>query len=531
MTAHEVPQDPGQVKHVPVLIEEVLAGLQIYPGAVLIDCTLGGGGHTERLLDCSAPDGRVLGLDADPAALRRVDARLGQAVRDGRLIAKQAFFQDVAVVAARYNFDQVDAILLDLGVSSFQLETPERGFSLMLPGPLDMRFDPQQGESAAGIVNEWQEAEIADVIYRYGEERRSRRIAREIVRNRPITTTAQLAEVVERAMGGRKGSRIHPATRTFQALRIAVNAELAQLERALPQCLDLLRPGGRVAVISFHSLEDRIVKQWMSGEASDFVRDPMHPYGGHERMPTLRLITPKPVTATPEEIFSQPAKSFGQAAHRRTDLTAAKKSEARMYQRGAATSAPSTSLSNASISATVEGVESWQAPSAPGWFDAMRQAFALPTTARGFGVFLLVLLLLAAATFMQVLLSAQILDAEMRVGEMQAKLDSIDQRSAEVAWEIAMVSQLGNVAGRARSAGFVPVLEPTYVERPAIALDASSVPGPQPFFAELPPTTEDAVGGSPGEWLGTAEGTTRQTVSHAWSRVVAGVDVLRSIGQ
>ncbi len=306
MAAHEVPQDPDQAEHVPVLVEEVIDGLRIRPGSVSIDCTLGGGGHTAHLLDASAPDGRVLGLDADPAALRRVALRLGPAIQDGRLAMVQSFFRDVAGIAGESQFQQVDSILFDLGVSSFQLETPERGFSLMQDGPLDMRFDPLQGESAAEIVNEWEEAEIADVIYRYGEERRSRRIARAIVHHRPITSTDHLAHVVERSLGGRKGSRIHPATRTFQALRIAVNAELAQLELALPQCLDLLRPGGRLAVISFHSLEDRIVKRWMLGEASDFVRDSMHPFGGHERTPTLRLITRKPLTATAEEIISNP---------------------------------------------------------------------------------------------------------------------------------------------------------------------------------------------------------------------------------
>ncbi len=289
-----------------MLVEEVIGGLRIRPGSVSIDCTLGGGGHTAHMLDASAPDGRVLGLDADPAALRRVGLRLGPAIQDGRLVVVQSFFRDIARVAGENKFQQVDSILFDLGVSSFQLETSERGFSLMQAGPLDMRFDPQQGESAAEIVNEWEEAEIADVIYRYGEERQSRRIAKAIVHHRPITSTDHLAHVVERAMGGRKGSRIHPATRTFQALRIAVNAELAQLESALPQCLDLLQPGGRLAVISFHSLEDRIVKRWMLGEASDFVREPMHPFGGYDRTPTLRLITRKPLTATPEEIISNP---------------------------------------------------------------------------------------------------------------------------------------------------------------------------------------------------------------------------------
>jgi 16S rRNA (cytosine1402-N4)-methyltransferase len=176
----------------------------------------------------------------------------------------------------------------------------------MQPGPLDMRFDPDRPTSAADLVNTLKEDELADLIFRYGEERRSRRIARYLVRERPITTTAQLAQIVERAVGGRRGERIHPATRTFQALRIAVNQELDQLEAALPQMLHLLRPGGRLAVISFHSLEDRLVKQWMQAEARDFVQDRHHPFGGVAHTPTLRLITPKPITPSAAEIARNP---------------------------------------------------------------------------------------------------------------------------------------------------------------------------------------------------------------------------------
>jgi 16S rRNA (cytosine1402-N4)-methyltransferase len=189
----------------------------------------------------------------------------------------------------------------------------------MAAGPLDMRFDPQQPISAADIVNHWPEAELADLIYRYGEERHSRRIARFLVARRPIETTDQLARLVEQAVGGRNASRrrgvpgagiggapIHPATRTFQALRIAVNQELAQLENALPQTLELLRPGGRLAVISFHSLEDRIVKQWMQAEAGDFVHDRFHPFGGTARTPALRVVTAKPITPTSQEIERNP---------------------------------------------------------------------------------------------------------------------------------------------------------------------------------------------------------------------------------
>lgn len=295
--------DPG---HIPVLLDEVLAGLQLQPGGTAIDCTLGGGGHTAHFLAQTAPTGRVLGLDADPAAIERVSNRFAEEIAAGRLVVVHAPFERVAEVAAANNFAQVDAILLDLGVSSFQLDEAERGFSLMQPGPLDMRFDPEQPLSAADIVNHWSERELADLIYQYGEERHSRRIARFLVQNRPITTTQQLAELVTRAVGGRRGERIHPATRTFQALRIAVNRELEQLTTVLPQALSLLRPGGRIAVISFHSLEDRIVKQWCQAEAATFVHDRMHPRGGYERTPALRIVTPKPITPSSQEVERNP---------------------------------------------------------------------------------------------------------------------------------------------------------------------------------------------------------------------------------
>jgi 16S rRNA (cytosine1402-N4)-methyltransferase len=248
----------------------------------------------------------LLGLDADPDAIKRVSHRFAEEITADRLVIVQAPFEQLAEVAEAQGFTQVDAILLDLGVSSFQLDQAERGFSLMQPGPLDMRFDPEHYPSAADIVNEWPERELADLIYQYGEERNSRRIARYLTQNRPITTTEQLAELVSRAVGGRRGERIHPATRTFQALRIAVNRELEQLTSVLPQALSLLRPGGRLAVISFHSLEDRIVKQWCQAEAADFVRDRMHPLGGTARTPILRIVTHKPVTPSSTEIERNP---------------------------------------------------------------------------------------------------------------------------------------------------------------------------------------------------------------------------------
>jgi 16S rRNA (cytosine1402-N4)-methyltransferase len=298
--------DPHGSTHIPVLLDEVLDGLNIQPGSKVIDGTLGGGGHTQAILERSQPNGQVLALDADPAAIRRVRERLSSFVETGRLILVQTPFEEMTAVAKGEGFAPVDGLLLDLGISSFQIETPDRGFAFGLEGPLDMRFDPGQGESAADLLNYLPADQIADILYRYGEEHRSRRIAQFIVENRPIHTTGQLAAIVERAVGGRRGSRIHPATQTFQALRIAVNDELGQLERLLPQTLELLRPGGRLAVISFHSLEDRIVKQWMRDEAQDYVPDPSHPFGGAERQPALAVITRKPVASDDTEVARNP---------------------------------------------------------------------------------------------------------------------------------------------------------------------------------------------------------------------------------
>lgn len=300
------PPDPQDADHIPVLLAEVLNGLQAQPGGRYIDGTVGGGGHTARILSECAPDGQVLAVDADPAAILRVAHLLPQAVAEGRLLLVQGRFEEMAQIAEEQDFGPVDGILLDLGVSSFQLETGERGFSFSQDGPLDMRMDPTASLSAAEIVNTWPEFDLADLIFRYGEERRSRPIARQLVKNRPISTTLALAEIVERAVGGRRGSRTHPATKTFQALRIAVNDELGQLERVLPVALDLLKPGGRLAIISFHSLEDRLVKQWMQAEAQDFIPDRYHPYGGTDRTPTLEIITRKPITPGPDELAANP---------------------------------------------------------------------------------------------------------------------------------------------------------------------------------------------------------------------------------
>jgi 16S rRNA (cytosine1402-N4)-methyltransferase len=284
-------------RHIPVLPAEVIAGLAPRSGGRYIDGTLGGGGHAEAILEASAPGGRLLGIDADPAALAAGAVRL--APFGERAVLTHGNFRDLTRLARANGFEPADGILLDLGVSSHQLDTPERGFSFMADAPLDMRMDPTSGETAADLVDELPEGELADLIYRYGEERGSRRIARAIVaarRSGRIATTGALAEIVARALGGRHG-KIHPATRTFQALRIAVNHELESLEAALPQATELLAPGGRLAVIAFHSLEDRIVKQFFRAESG---------YGGATGPSRLRIITKKPIEAGSDEARANP---------------------------------------------------------------------------------------------------------------------------------------------------------------------------------------------------------------------------------
>jgi 16S rRNA (cytosine1402-N4)-methyltransferase len=290
-------------EHISVLPDEVFAALAPRPGSRIIDGTLGGGGHALAALQAAQPGGALLGIDADPAALAAAGARLRAAgLPADSYTLHHGRFGDMAAIARAHGFDHVDGILLDLGVSSHQLDTAERGFSFSADGPLDMRLDPTRGPTAAELVNELDEAALADIIYRYGEERGSRRIARFIVGRRneaPIATTGELAALVARAIGRGGRDRIHPATRTFQALRIAVNGELEQLEAALPQAIDLLSPGGRLAVISFHSLEDRIVKLFFRAESG---------YGGsmNEKPPRLRIVTKKPIEAGPAEQQANP---------------------------------------------------------------------------------------------------------------------------------------------------------------------------------------------------------------------------------
>ena len=290
--------------HIPVLLDEVLEGLSPLPGQRFIDGTLGAGGHTEAILKAIAPHGQVLALDADPSALEIARRRL--AAYGDRVRFVNANFAQLAAVARDLDFVPVHGILLDLGLSSMQLDAAERGFSFQSTGPLDMRYDPNGPTTAADLVNNLAQDELADLIYRFGEERRSRAIARAIVAARPLHTTHQLAEVVARAVGGRRGDRLHPATRTFQALRIAVNDELDVLRAALPAATSILAPGGRLAVISFHSLEDRIVKEFFRRESRDCICPPEQPVCTCGHRATLHIITPKPITATSTEAAFNP---------------------------------------------------------------------------------------------------------------------------------------------------------------------------------------------------------------------------------
>ena len=287
---------------------ETLDALQPRAGGHYVDGTLGGAGHTRLLLDASAPDGRVLAIDADPLALERAQTLLPDAVATKRLTLAHGNFARMGELAAASDFAPVDGVLLDLGLSSDQLADRERGFSFAQDAPLDMRFDPTRGVPAADLVNTLPGDELADLLWRYGEERRSRAIARRIGEARqrqPITRTGELARLVAGVVHGRPGG-IHPATRTFQALRIAVNDELGSLEAALPAAVELLRPAGRLAVISFHSLEDRIVKRFFQQEERGCVCPPELPECVCGRAPQLRIVTRHPRVASDDEVATNP---------------------------------------------------------------------------------------------------------------------------------------------------------------------------------------------------------------------------------
>ncbi|HET8783306.1 MAG TPA: 16S rRNA (cytosine(1402)-N(4))-methyltransferase RsmH [Pyrinomonadaceae bacterium] len=294
--------------HRPVLLQETLKYLVPERGGLFVDCTVGLGGHSEAILK-SSPDTRIIGLDLDPAALEYSRQRL--APFGERFRAVQANFRKIETVMSEAGESDAAGILVDLGVSSLQFDSPERGFSFRFDAPLDMRMDPTTGPTAADLLQQLPEAEIARIIYEFGEERHSRRIARRIVERReqgePVTTTADLAELVRLAVGGgRKRQQIHPATRTFQALRIAVNKELDELGEFVEKSVDLLALEGRFVAISFHSLEDRIVKRELrrlSGHCECPPRLPVCSCGARK---AVEILTRRPVTPTDREVEDNP---------------------------------------------------------------------------------------------------------------------------------------------------------------------------------------------------------------------------------
>jgi len=292
--------------HCPVLYQEIIHALQPDRGGFFVDCTLGAGGHAWGILQISSPDGRLLGLDVDSQALRIAHRRL--ASFGPRATVIQASYVTLSEQLRKLGWRSADGILLDLGASSIQLNAPERGFSFQREGPLDMRFDTSAQVKASDLVNELPEEELAALIFRYGEERNAYRISREIILNRPLNTTLELVETINKTVRHSrvKERRIHPATRTFQALRIAVNKELENLENFLPQAVASLSPGGRLAVISFHSLEDRIVKRFLRSESSDCLCPPRQPICtcGHKAI--LLELTRRPIRPQSSELEQNP---------------------------------------------------------------------------------------------------------------------------------------------------------------------------------------------------------------------------------
>ncbi len=298
--------DAGRARHIPVLLAEVLASLKPHDGATYIDATFGAGGYTRAILE--AADCSVLALDRDPSAILASEP-IRREFRD-RLTLVESRFSELGEVAREQGVAPVDGVVLDIGVSSMQLDEAERGFSFQSDGPLDMRMS-SSGMSAADVVNSLDEEPLADIIYALGEERRSRAIARGILKARgeaPIATTRALAEIVSRAVGGRRGDPQHPATQTFQALRIYVNDELGELARGLAAAEQVLKPGGRLVVVTFHSLEDRIVKRFLQERAGKESQGSRHlpPQSVKLQLPSFEIVNPRPLTPSKEELEVNP---------------------------------------------------------------------------------------------------------------------------------------------------------------------------------------------------------------------------------
>ena len=300
-------------EHIPVLLEEVIKLLDVRPGRTYVDATAGAGGHLERILELTEGKSKVIAVDRDKASLDRLAERFGE-----RIICLHTNFRYLKEALKEQGIDTVDGgILADLGVSSMQLDQKERGFSFQKDGPLDMRMDRQEANSAWHIVNEWDEKELADIIYKYGEERYSRKIANRITANRPINTTLELAEIVARCLprtsdkknskksfGPTGGGYIHPATRTFQAIRMAVNEELESLEDFLRDSLSILKPGANLVLITFHSLEDRIVKQFFKTASLSCICPPRAPICTCQKVSELLIINRKPLTASSQQLLA-----------------------------------------------------------------------------------------------------------------------------------------------------------------------------------------------------------------------------------
>lgn len=292
-----------QPPHQPVLYHQIILALHPESPGRYVDATVGAGGHARGILEASSPEGCLLGFDLDPQALDIVSQRLSDYMN--RLTLIHASYTTLVVQLAKMGWNDVQGIVIDLGVSSMQIDTPEKGFSFLKDGPLDMRFNPEQSVTAAALVNSMDEKNLADLIFQFGEEPQARRVAREICRTRPHATTQELATVIQNAVGKHSG-RIHPATRTFQALRISVNQELEGLYVFLPQAVTALSPGARLAVISFHSLEDRIVKQFFRRESRDCLCPSSQPVCTCGHKASIREINRRPIIADEEEINQNP---------------------------------------------------------------------------------------------------------------------------------------------------------------------------------------------------------------------------------
>lgn len=289
--------------HLPVLYHEIIHALRPRDGGLYVDGTVGAGGHAWGILDASTPKGKLLGLDLDSQAIEIARKKLEPF--EDRAILKKASYTKLVCQLREMGWSKVDGILLDLGVSSMQLDTPHRGFSFRNDAPLDMRFNSDSTVTASDLVNGLPEKSLAEIIYEFGEERKSRQIARAIVAQRPVHTTTELAEIISKVVKHGQG-KLHPATRTFQALRIATNDELRALENVLPQAIESLAPGGRLAVISFHSLEDRIVKRFFRQESQDCICPPGPPVCTCGHKATIDEISRRPIRPEDAEIYANP---------------------------------------------------------------------------------------------------------------------------------------------------------------------------------------------------------------------------------